>query len=305
MVRKFPIVFLVIAQIACSALATPEPTATVTPPPTLTATVVPTATITSTPAPQTAIINGNGFTLEVPVELDVEVKKQVVGIFDKPGTLIISLTRTPYDGSANELSDVIDEYLNGIAERGGEFIQSEPSPVMVDGVEGISVDLTGTLFDAPIEGRAIALSPEEDSVFFGMGLSNLSTDEELWQTSGSTIFQGLLDTLQFTTAQTSGECTVSTDKTYGYIETNPIKVGGDFLEGPAREEAYLDNLLGPNGESLSYEREGSIQSGEAILDIYRVKGGGLDVALYLDEYTYLPLQAPVGFTCAGEFILAP
>lgn len=307
MVRKLSIAFLVLIQTACSALAIPEPTATSTPPPTATSTptVVPTATATEPPTLVVSTVQGNGFSLDVSNDLDVDVQKNVVGIYDKEGMLIITFTRTPYDASTNTLQDVIDEYLNELAERGGEFIQSDASPVIVGGAEGLSIDLTGTLFDAPIEGKAIAVTPENNSVFFGLGVSNLSNDGELWQTTGSVIFQGLIDSLQFTSVQSNGTCTVSTDKTYGYTEANPIKVGGDFLEGPARERAYLDNLLGPNGESLSYERQGSLPSGDTILDVYRVTGGGLDVKLYLDEYQFLPLQAPVGFTCIDEFISAP
>ena len=309
MVRKLSIAFLLVIQTACSALATPEPTATATLPPTLTSTptvtATATATATSTPTPVISMVQGNGFSVDVPDNLDVDVQKNVVGIFDSEGTLVISLTRTLYDSSTYTLQDVIDEYLNELASRGGEFIQSEAAPVTIGGAEGVSVDLTGTLFDAPIQGKAVAVLPEEGSVFFGMGISNLGDDEELWQTTGSIIFQGLLDSLQFTSVQSSGACTISVDKTYGYTETNPIKVGGDFMEGPTRERAYLDNLLGPNGEALSYERQGSLPSGDTILDVYRVQGGGLDVKLYLDEYTFSELQATVGFTCAGGFISAP
>ncbi len=77
-----------------------------------------------------------------------------------------------------------------------------------------------------------------------------------------------------------------------------------MLEGPARERAYLDNLLGPNGETLSYERKRSFSSGDTILDEYHITGSGIDATLYLDEYSYTPPQAPVGFTCAGEFPLS-
>ena len=44
---------------------------------------------------------------------------------------------------------------------------------------------------------------------------------------------------------------ILTDKTYGYTEKNPIKVGGGE-NGPANERKYLNSLTGPNGEKVSY-----------------------------------------------------
>ncbi|MFZ5878886.1 MAG: hypothetical protein ACOY0R_05935, partial [Chloroflexota bacterium] len=105
--------------------------------------------------------------------------------------------------------------------------------------------------------------------------------------------------------QPTGDCPVSTDETYGYTADNPIKVGGDFLSGPQRERAYLDNLLGPNGELLSYERLGSTMGNDTILDMYEISGLDNPVVLYVDMYKYETLSAPVGFACSGPFITAP
>ncbi len=112
-----------------------------------------------------------------------------------------------------------------------------------------------------------------------------------------------MESIEFT--QADGECPIATDETYGYSESNPIRVGGDFISGVSRERAYLDHLRGPNGETLSYERQGSLPSVDTILDIYNVTGPGVDEILYVDLYNYLELQAPVGFTCDGPFPLSP
>ena len=85
---------------------------------------------------------------------------------------------------------------------------------------------------------------------------------------------------------------------------NPLKVGGDWLDGPARERVYLDNLRGPAGEMLSYFRRGSEVHGDVILDIYIISGLGQDVTLYVDMYNFAVPLAPVGLTCAGPFALA-
>ncbi|MGC1378142.1 MAG: hypothetical protein WA821_18070 [Anaerolineales bacterium] len=109
-------------------------------------------------------------------------------------------------------------------------------------------------------------------------------------------------TLTQANAQPTGAC-VSTDKTYGYTQENPIKVGGDDFGGPPRERAYLDNLAGPHGEPISYNRTGSLDSGDTILDAYEISGLSKPVTLYIDEYSFTEPQAPVGFTCLGAFSL--
>jgi len=105
-------------------------------------------------------------------------------------------------------------------------------------------------------------------------------------------------------AQTaSTACVVSADGTYGYTKENPIKVGGGPLNGPPREHAYLENLLGPKGEKISYRRAGPIITLGRIIDIYEINGLKETVTLYIDKYSYAEPQAPAGFTCASEFPL--
>jgi hypothetical protein len=307
MVRAFISALMSTLLVGCGTLTTPEPTAvpSLTSSPTPLPTLTPLPTAQASPAPRVYIVEADGFTVSVPIEMTYDLTGGSVGVFDATGTLIVSFIRTGYDGSANSLQDVIDKFLDELESRGAEFNPGEATPITVGGGSGIAVDLTGTLFDAPIEGRAVVVNPHEDSVLFGLGVSNLTTDPDLWKNSGADIFQSLIDSIQFIEVQTGGgTCPISEDKTYGYTESNPIRVGGDWLDGPARERAYLDNLLGPNGEALSYERKGSFPSGDTILDEYRVTGSGIEVTLYLDEYKFEPLQAPVGFTCISSFPLA-
>ena len=307
MIRKITLLLLILLQTGCSA-QTPEPTAaptvTFTPTPASTSTPTPAPTATATPSPKTIDVEADGFTFSIPLTMDYDLKKNIVGVYDLEGTFIASFIRATYDETTHSLQDTLNAYINEITERGGEFDQGEPYPITVGGADGIAVDLSGDLLGSPIEGRAVIVQPEENVVFFGLGVSNLTTDKELWKKTGESYFENLIDSVQFVEVQNSGTCIISDDKTYGYTEENPIKVGGDFLDGPARERAYLDNLLGPTGGVLTYERIGSLPSGDAILDQYHITGVGVDATLYLDEYNYSALQAPVGFTCIGEFPLS-
>ena len=100
---------------------------------------------------------------------------------------------------------------------------------------------------------------------------------------------------------------VSTDKTYGYDQSNPIKVGGaKESNGPLNERRFLNALLGPNGETVTYVRKGSCCAfkspngfnGVGLLDRYEVTYDGLETAviLFINMYDYGELKAPVGFT---------
>lgn len=305
MARVLKFILISVLLVGCTT-QTPEPT--VPPTPTITPTLPPTPTLvptaTATPTLKAVKVEADGFALHIPIALGFEVTNKILGVYDQEGTFLASFMRSPYDGNSNSLEDVIDNYFKAIGERGATFTRSEAMPVTIGGVRGVSVEVTGILSDRAVEGRAVVVEPVEDSVFFAIGVSNLESGPDAWQTTGSFYFDAMLDTVEFVEVQNRGGCSISEDKTYGYSEENPIRVGGDFLEGPARERAYLDNLLGPNGEILSYERNGSISSGDTILDVYHVTGANIDVVLYIDEYRYEPLQAPYGFTCAGEFLIS-
>jgi hypothetical protein len=101
---------------------------------------------------------------------------------------------------------------------------------------------------------------------------------------------------------------VSTDETYGYSEKNAIQVGGARDQaGPTNERRFLNALLGPNGETVSFQRLGSccavksknaLFGDMALLDKYEVTYDGLEkpIILYINMYDYSPLKAPKGFT---------
>lgn len=102
---------------------------------------------------------------------------------------------------------------------------------------------------------------------------------------------------------------ISKDPTYGFSPKNPIQVGGvDKHEGPLNERRFLNALAGPNGEQISYYRQGSccpiksdknpMGTGSVMLDNYRVtwQGSKDTVSIYINMYDYGTLKAPVGFT---------
>lgn len=102
------------------------------------------------------------------------------------------------------------------------------------------------------------------------------------------------------------------DKTYGYKEKNPIKVGGvKQLKGPLNEKLYLNALLGPNGEPTQYYRTGSccvfktkngLIDNAGLLDRFKLYWEGCEdtVILYLNMYDEGDLYIPVGLNARTE-----
>ena len=104
---------------------------------------------------------------------------------------------------------------------------------------------------------------------------------------------------------------VATDKTYGFTQTNPIKVGGaSEKSGPLNERTFLNGLAGPNGETIQYYRKGSCCAFKTpngfdnigMLDRYNVywKGCKDTAVLYINMYDKGDLKVPVGFKSRSE-----
>ena len=283
---------------------TPLPTATHTPIPTNTPTLTNTPTIEPTIDEPRAVVEG-GYSFRPPMGYKVDVQGAQVGVFDQAGTIIISIfgaTANPQNLSANE---ILDKFTSAVFKKGnGEYKKENPRTIKVDGVDGIAYDITGTLFGSPLRGQAIIVMPNSKRFLYGLGVANTGQDKKRWENEGSKVFGNLINSVTFLTSEQSQSpngCAISTDNTYGYTQENPIKVGGDAFGGPARERAYLDNLLDANGEKISYERTGSVPFGNTILDAFEISVAGKKITLYIDEYAYTEPQAPVGFTCIAAF----
>jgi len=308
LIRRFiSLLMLVCFLSACSTSLTTEPTSTQIPPPTATPTqtlISTTATLppaqTATPEIMSTLVVVDDFAISIPLFLRHQVNGNIVQIKDDKNIFNVSFAVDPYDDP--ELVDVIDTYLASLEKRGWQFTTGEQSEIQVDGMAGLTLDLAGSAGELSFEGQAVAVSPKSDFVMFGLGISRTNDDQDTWKKNGKVTFERLIQAIKFT--DTNATCLISSDNTYGYSDANPIKVGGDAFSGPARERAYLDHLRGPNGEELSYEREGSLPSGDTILDAYHVTGSGIDVVLYIDVYNFSELGAPIGFTCNGAFPLS-
>lgn len=102
------------------------------------------------------------------------------------------------------------------------------------------------------------------------------------------------------------------DKSYAFERSNPVKVGGSSdSTGPANERRFLNALVGPNGEQVSYARAGSccpfktphgLIDNTGMLDRFRITWTGskdtLDI--FINMYDKGDLYIPVGLNARGR-----
>ncbi|MCA9942245.1 MAG: hypothetical protein KC449_02125 [Anaerolineales bacterium] len=249
-------------------------------------------------------------------ELNEDANSGIVFLAGENDIIIANMIGVPNAASfiaGKSDTDLLEELVaDFVTNVGGVYELGDFYPFQIGEYEGVATDLNGELFDKPFIGQAAFSNPFNDMVFFAIILSR---DSEIWFTSGAPAFVAMMESVQILSdpantndssgSTTDGPCIISSDPTYGYTQENAIRVGGDAFGGPPRERAYLDNLLGPNGESISYERAGSIPYEETILDAFTVSVGNETITLYIDEYSWSEPQAPIDFTCKAAFPLSP
>jgi len=241
-----------------------------------------------------------------PGSFDVLQQDGQVSLSSPNQDLLMSLTSEETD-TGEDAQDCLERVLLGMAQDIDQFIPSKPSLQLLSERDALRVDFSGKLFEQPISGSLLVTTPQDGRCFTGIGMAVGSGAESHWQGQGQPLFDALLATLRFFEIERTSACPLSSDPNYGFSLEAPIRVGNTNLyDGAAREEAYLQTLRGPNGESVRYERLDALMlADQSILDVYQVSYDGLDnpVTLYLDMYSYEMLLLPQGFTCAEPFPL--
>jgi hypothetical protein len=196
--KRMYIILLIctIALVSCASPEIPQPSATpafINPP----EPAIASTPISVTPVLQFIDLKSGGFSLAVQPELEFETDDYSINLSDKGGELIISLNGKPYIASIYTLESFLDKYIVEMASRGGSFNQSDPYEISIDGMNGIAIDLTGNFLEAPMAGKAVAISPDKDFIVFGLGMSNLNIHKNGWAESGSVIFEALIASIKF------------------------------------------------------------------------------------------------------------
>ena len=176
---------------------TPTPQPTETPQPTNTPTVKPTNTPTMTPtafSPTLAeieIAEEAGFSFQSPSDFLVEIEKNQVGLSSEDDEILIFMATNPPDGSTPE--EVLANFISRINETAGDLVAEEPEAFVIDGIEGISADISGLLWDKDIEGNVIVVAPNESMLFLAQGLATNGR----WENEGASLFSAVIESVSF------------------------------------------------------------------------------------------------------------
>ena len=141
------------------------------------------------------MIREGGFSVSVPITYGSQIEERQVFISSLDGALAISFASVESTSSEEE---IIDEYLNALASRSdGEFEKTPAEPVTVDGLEGPAFDLTGSLFGSPLKGKTFIISIGSNRFLFALGISNISEDENVWESEGLQVFEAVVESVEF------------------------------------------------------------------------------------------------------------
>ncbi len=181
---------------------TPIPTNTNTPTPLPTNTPQPTETPTATPTvfsptlAEVEIAEEAGFSFQPPSNYLVEIDKNQVGLSYDDKDILIFMATNPPDGSTVE--EVLSNFINRINETAGDLVAEEPEAFLIDGIEGISANISGVQWDKNIEGNVIVVAPNESLIFLAQGLATNGR----WESEGALLFNAVIDSVSFISEDT-------------------------------------------------------------------------------------------------------
>jgi hypothetical protein len=235
---------------------------------------------------------------------NLEIKGSQATISSKDEDLLISLNSETqaYNVTMDEcILQVVDKMSRDVE----GFIAQDADPGTVGTETGFISNISGILFGQPFVGKLVAARPWQGRCFTAIGLTLGSNASERWQNEGKPVFETIISSLVFLYPVVSGQCEVSTDGAYGYSPDAPIRTGNSNLsDGLARQEAYLNVLMSPDGKAITYKRiKSTVLDNGDILDVYQVTfpGQSSPVTLYLDMYHFEALKAPMNFSCSVPF----
>ncbi|MCW5874370.1 MAG: hypothetical protein KIS88_06955 [Anaerolineales bacterium] len=305
--RVLPFIFLSCVLAACGSTA-PQPTAA----PTLVAltieapTAAPTATL-SAPIEVTLgpVINvNNQFVINEVDSFVYRVAASRVEMVSLDGDILFIIGILPGTETDNST-----ELLSALQDSFGAFETAAAGSVLTADEEAAYQPFSSNKSGVNFEGAYALLPLGDGREFFALGVGR-NNDVNAWLAGGEQAFRTVLGTVSLTVDPSlSLECAISPTAGYGLSPEQAVKVGGSILgefnmNPTARVRAYFNTLRGPEGEMVGFERTGSVDTEDSILDAYRVETFTSEVTLYVDMYNYEPLFAPQGFMCAGDFPIA-
>ncbi len=302
---------LSVTALACAAAAnlvatpTPPPTATPTITPTPTITLTPTITVTPTPhytvelgRPVTA--RSGGFSVSRVDGYDLASTVTRVSLTSKDENVRVLMMALPPQPTGP--ASFVRAYLQKIQEN---YSEVEPTDVVKETqgtIATASAEFNASRDGKPVHGRITVYEPQNSKVVI---LLVMTFGDQRWEREGQQVFEKVSGSLQFQPIEVWQACPVTKNPEYGTSPNRPILIGGGLNDGEQRIENYLDALLGPRGEYVTYGRVGTHETSGVTLEEYNTYYGNTRRTLYFDIYKFEDLRAPLSMQCSAPLPAAP
>ena len=251
-------------------------------------------------------VNTGGFSVVPPLGMNYSVSNNFVFLSNENSEIEISVSGFSFINETRDEEEIAWELLSYDTDSiPDEYYLSKGEPVQVDTSTGVLFDFTGKESLSPIHGAVLVAKTVPSQIILMVGKAIIRDGHDVWKEKGEDLLVDVIQSIQIIDLTLPIACTTSNDSTYGYTKDNPIKVGPQVDREFSRVFAYLDNLIGPNGEPLTYERLGSNILDGKILEKYKLNGLSDEIILYFDVDEYSEVKAPIGLTCKAPFILSP
>ena len=191
---------------------------------------------------------------------------------------------------------IVKNYMDRFREILHDFNEGKLEDIVIASAEGSSQDYAGTVEEEPLHGRVAVVHPEGSKI---LTILVQAVGEQRWEREGELVYAAIIEKVSFFKLKAADKCPIAKNPDYGYTTELPIKIGGGTSEGPYREEYFLNGLLGPHGEIVSYYRTGTVEKDGIILDEYVVVYGNNNArTIYMDIYNYDSPQIPFPLACS-------
>lgn len=290
--------------------------------PTEVPTVAPTATRTlptNTPKPTPTTIDDfavnnefivyqGGYSVSVPMlNYQVEVLGGDTIIASRESQFIILINSLTSDEQLPQVSELLPKQTEDFLGEAGEISLGEITQTEFNGIPAAKASYNQVIDNNSFTGEALLILPDDHNSVLILGLAVVDASTSSWEEFGKPEFEQVLTNLELLPEEMLKdrfECLMSTDSTYGFSKDNPIRVGGQAWLGPSRANAYLNNLIDSQGKHIESVRDGSVQYGDTILDLYTINAGQQQYIIYVDQYSWETPLTPIGLNCLGAYPLS-
>jgi hypothetical protein len=208
--------------------------------------------------------------------------------------------------SAYQPTEIMAMVLASLFDNNTPLEVSNQQEMTVAGYPAIQQDFNGGSGETAVSGKVVVFKPSPTGFMFVLGSAPLVGDKPTFASNAQALYEAFLkEVIVLPEAQMKDAevCPVALETNYGTNPDTPVMLGGGAVLGPARELAYLDNLLDQDGQFITYRRLGTLNGSGKALDQVQLYLAGKQLTLYFDLENYELLFAPVGMQCMGKFPL--